>query len=90
MKDRSRVENERDDTANKHQKLQKKCERLQDEVNRHRDIVTQLKAKLMDYGEQQVGRRSSLLSTLLRVFAFDASHFHQRRNPIYIETKKVL
>jgi len=54
LKDRSRVENERDDTANKHQKLQKKCERLQDEVNRHRDIVTQLKAKLMDYGEQQI------------------------------------
>ena len=54
LKDRSRIENERDDTSNKHQKLQKKCERLQDELNRHKDIVTQLKAKIMDYGEQQV------------------------------------
>ena len=54
LKDRSRVEIERDDTTNKHQKLQKKCERLQDELSRHKDIVTQLKAKIMDYGDQQV------------------------------------
>ena len=54
LKDRSRIENERDDTTIKHQKLQKKCERLQDDLNKHKDIVTQLKAKIMDYGEQQV------------------------------------
>ena len=54
LKDRGRIENERDDTSNKNSKLQKRCERLQDELSRHKDIVTQLKAKIMEYGEQQV------------------------------------
>ena len=54
LKDRGRIENERDDTSNKNSKLQKRCERLLDELSRHKDIVTQLKAKIMEYGEQQV------------------------------------
>ena len=71
LKDRSRIENERDDTTIKHQKLQKKCERLQDELNKHKDIVTQLKAKIMDYGEQQVCTVSFLHSDFFK-FMFSA------------------
>ncbi|XP_065058451.1 coiled-coil domain-containing protein 170-like isoform X2 [Rhopilema esculentum] len=54
LKDRGRIENERDDTSNKNSKLQKRCERLQDELSRNKDIVMQLKAKIMEYGEQQI------------------------------------
>lgn len=77
LKDRSRIENERDDTTIKHQKLHKKCERLQDELNRHKDIVTQLKAKIMDYGEQQVCIQSTPVCILHSTSAIlnSADHF---------------
>ncbi len=54
MKDRSRIENERDDTSVKHQKLQRKCERLADELHQNKEMVIQLKAKLMEFGDLQV------------------------------------
>ena len=54
LKDRSRIENERDDTSLRHQKLQRKCDRLSDELKQNKDMVIQLKAKLMEFGDLQV------------------------------------
>lgn len=54
LKDKSRIANERDDTSLRHQKMQRKCEKLVDELQQHKEMVVQLKAKLMEYGELQV------------------------------------
>ena len=54
LKEKSRVENERDGTSLRYEKLNRKCERFKDELEHNKKIVTDLKARLTDFGDLQV------------------------------------
>ena len=68
LKDKNRSEKERDDSSTQNKKLQRKCEKLLDEVSHYQEIVTQLKAKLMETSEFKVTILNLCISVLFGCF----------------------
>ena len=54
MKDKGRVEVERDESSIKFRKLQKQCEKYQREMLESRKLVTDLKSRLLETSELKV------------------------------------
>ena len=60
LKDKSRIENERDDTSSQYKKLKKKYDRMQNDLMGQQEMIVQLKAKLSDTNDLKVIYLSSL------------------------------
>lgn len=54
VRDKSRVEVERDESSIRFKKLQKQCEKYQREILQSKQLVTDLKAKLLETSELKV------------------------------------
>lgn len=61
IKDKSRVEVERDESSMKFRKVQKQCEKFRAELLQSQQLVTNLKAQLLETSELKV---LTLLSTI--------------------------
>ena len=56
VKDKSRVEIERDESSIKFKKLQKQCDKYRGELLQTQQVVTELKAQLLETSELKVRR----------------------------------